>query len=434
LSSLYLVDNIKKDLNDITLYLMRKYPFYGVLLKNVKVYYDPETTVTPAYIHKLDLYLTKDFLIYTRSEKLFIIIHELNHLLLKHSIRIKEYIKKYKGIVGEYVHPHIKRLINIALDAKANQYNEMKIPGYSYLVPVYPHHISRLLNYRVLTKQIEQMSSEEIIDLLMDKKNINQVIASILITEPFKYVTNDVKLEKQTSKEVEIQKIGDEEGKLESIEESEQELEKELLRKVMTAYDIAKTIGNVPGEIERIIKEMLKSQVNWKVLLKNAIMKGLGKNVKRIWTRPSRKYPLFPGKELLKINKVIVMIDTSGSISDNELQQFVSEVYSIVREISDVIVILWDADVQGEFKLKRPSDVSKIKITGGGGTYIYPVLKYAIKKCPNGLYVILSDWNIGDANNNAVKQLLLKMKPICITTDYILKVEGLDKNFIKIKI
>jgi hypothetical protein len=52
------------------------------------------------------------------------------------------------------------------------------------------------------------MSSEEIIDLLMDKKNINQVIASILVTEPFKYITDDVKLEKQTSKEVEIQKLG----------------------------------------------------------------------------------------------------------------------------------------------------------------------------------------------------------------------------------
>jgi predicted metal-dependent peptidase len=413
---------------------MRKYPFYGVLLKNIKVYYDPETTVTPAYIHKLDLYLTKDFLIYTKSEKLFIIIHELNHLLLKHSIRVKEYIEKYEGIVGEHVHPHIKRLINITLDAKANQYNEMKISGYSNLVPVYPHHISRLLNYKVLTKQIEEMSSEEIIDLLMNKENVNQVIALILVTEPFKYATNDIILERQIDKVVEIQKSGDEEGKLENIGESEQELEKELLRKIMTAYNIAKTIGNIPGEIERIIQEILKPQVNWKVILKNAIMKGLGKNVKRIWTRPSRKYPLFPGKELLKINKVIVMIDTSGSISDKELQQFVSEVYSIVGEISDVTVILWDADVQGEFKLKRHSDVNKIKIIGGGGTYIYPVLKYAIKKCPNGLYVILSDWNIGDANNNAVKQLLLKMKPICITTDCILKVEGLDKNFIKIKI
>ena len=49
-------------------------------------------------------------------------------------------------------------------------------------------------------------------------------------------------------------------------------------------------------------------------------------------------------------------------------------------------------------------------------------------------YVILSDWEIGDLYNSTVKQLLQKIKPICITTHTIPKIEGLEKNFIKIKI
>jgi predicted metal-dependent peptidase len=342
---------------------------------------------------------------------------------------MKEYMRKY-GVRGEYVPQSLHLIINVVLDSKANQYNMIQVNTYN-LKPITLSDISRLLEYKYDVSELEKMSSEEILELLL--KKYSQQVISISSSRCF----IDVK-ENKPSKSVQIQKSSDEKEQEEKEkgmgeQENEQELEKKLTKKVLQAYTVAKSIGTLPGNIEELIENLLKPQVNWKVLLRNAITKGIGKNVKRTWTRPSRKYELFPGKEFLKINKVIVLMDVSGSISKEELQQFALEIYSIVKETSDVIVILWDADVQGEFILKRTSDVKKIKVTGRGGTLILPALHYAIKKY-TGLYVILSDWEIGDLYNSSVKQLLQKVKPICITTHTIPKIEGLEKNFIKIKI
>ena len=422
-----ILNNVKEELSLITLYLMRSNPFYGVLLKNLNIYFDPETTVVPAYVENLNLYLTREFLRWSRTEKLFIIVHELNHILLKHSIRMKEYFKKYT--IDPQSNPQLKFIINIVLDAKCNQYNEIRLPTTSRLDPIYPRTLSvRLFNNQIDVIKLEQMSAEEILDLLF--KNIPSVKPNCAVFE-------DVRTEGNKNS-IQIQSGGDEkEDKEEEGSKSEQEaikeLEKTLTRKVLQAYSIAKSIGKIPGRIETIIEELLKPQVNWKTLLRNAIMKGLGKNVKRTWTRPSRKYPLFPGKELLKTNKVIVLVDTSGSISEQELQQFVSEVYSIVKETSDVVVIFWDADVQGETTLKRPSDIKKIKITGRGGTQIYPALEYATKKYKDGVYVIFSDFYIGDLYSSRVEKLLQKVKPICVTTSIVPNIPGLERNIIKIK-
>jgi predicted metal-dependent peptidase len=425
------INQIKEDLENITLYLMKKYPFYAILLKNINIYYDPVTTETPAYVVKFDLYITKNFPLYNNKEKAYIIFHELNHLLLKHTIRIPEYISK-KSIHGDI--EQLRKLANITCDAKANQYNEINIDTYN-IRPIYPVDIARLLGYKIDTREIERMSAEEILELLLKQQQQSSGMEYILNnSEEFRNVNNDIFQDNngQNKQLIQIQK-GSDEGKKED-ELTPQELEEEFNKKVMKAYSVAKSIGNVPGKLEELIENLLKPQVNWKVLLRNAITKGLGRNVKRTWVRISRKSPLFPGKELLKINKVVVLVDVSGSISEKELQQFATEVYSIVKETSDVILITWDAKVQDEFILKRPSDVKKIKITGRGGTLILPALEYATKKYNGSIFVILSDWEIGDLHNSTVKQLLQKMKPICVTTSYIPKIEGLEKNFIKLKI
>jgi predicted metal-dependent peptidase len=413
---------------------MKKYPFYGILLKSLNIYYDPVTTETPAYVVKFDLYLTKNFPLYNNKEKTYIIFHELNHLLLKHTIRIPEYISK-QNIHGDI--EQLRKFANIACDAKANQYNEINIDTH-HIRPIYPSDISRLLGYKIDVSEIERMSAEEILELLLKQQQQNDRGMEYMLnnSEKFRNIDNDIFQNNDGQNKQLIQK-GSEEGSKEKDELTPQELEEEFNKKVMKAYSVAKSIGTTSGKIEEIIEQLLKPQVNWKVLLRNAITKGLGRNVKRTWVRPSRKSPLFPGKESLKINKVVVLVDVSGSISERELQQFLTEVYGIVKETSDVIVILWDTEVKGEFVLRRTSDVYKIKITGRGGTELLPALEYAIKKYNGSTFIILSDWEIYDVKitkNNKLIELLQKVKSICVTTGYIPKIEGLDKNFIKLKI
>jgi len=172
--------------------------------------------------------------------------------------------------------------------------------------------------------------------------------------------------------------------------------------------------GTLPAGWERLISELLKPEVDWKRLLMTVLTKGLGKKVKRTWSRPSRKLPdLYPGKETLKQNKVVVLIDTSGSIGEKELQKFVGEVYGIAKESSEVIVIPWDAEAYQPIVIKRYSDVKKIKtLQGGGGTCIKPALELVDKQYRNAdMIIVFSDWEISDLYDTAVQQLLRKYAP-----------------------
>ena len=78
--------------------------------------------------------------------------------------------------------------------------------------------------------------------------------------------------------------------------------------------------------------------------------------------------------------EVAVLLDTSGSISDDQLRDFASEMVEIVETFDAVnlTLIQHDAEVQGEERYERVSraDVEEIDIVGRGGTDHRPPLRH----------------------------------------------------------
>jgi predicted metal-dependent peptidase len=108
---------------------------------------------------------------------------------------------------------------------------------------------------------------------------------------------------------------------------------------------------------------------------------------------------------------VLVLIDTSGSIGEKELKRFVSEVYGILKESAEVIVIPWDATAYEPIMLKSNKDIERLKagLRGGGGTRILPALEMVDSRFSNAdMIVIFSDWDIFDIDDSKVQQLLRK--------------------------
>ncbi|MEM1910023.1 MAG: VWA-like domain-containing protein [Thermofilaceae archaeon] len=186
--------------------------------------------------------------------------------------------------------------------------------------------------------------------------------------------------------------------------------EKEILRRVAAAVNAARMAGRDPGGWERLVATLLKPAVDWRKLLRYFLQKGLGRGVKRTWFRPSRKCPeLRPGREALRLPRVFTLVDTSGSISEGELQRFVSEVYAIAKESAEVVVIPWDATAYEPITIRRSADVKRVKLTGGGGTHIAPAIEKVEKMArPIDLFVILSDWHIADIESFFVQEWLKK--------------------------
>ncbi|MEZ0346170.1 MAG: VWA-like domain-containing protein [Infirmifilum sp.] len=177
------------------------------------------------------------------------------------------------------------------------------------------------------------------------------------------------------------------------------DVEGRVRAKLLEVYGAARAAGTEPGFLVRAVEELLLPRVHWRALLRRQL-EGAGRSVRRSWTRPSRKHPEMPGKRTLSRGRVVAAVDVSGSVSDEELRAFLSEVYGLAGESNEVVVLPWDAKVREVVRVRSRGDVRRVArrgVSGGGGTVLGPVLEFIDKHFPDAVaVVILSDWSIGD--------------------------------------
>ena len=218
-------------------------------------------------------------------------------------------------------------------------------------------------------------------------------------------------------KKVEVLNEGDEEDVKEGEERRGSDLEgrerKERIveRKLLSVYTAVKVAGRVPAGLERIVQSVLKPQVDWRRVLREKMRAFFGSDYFPSWKKLNKKLPgIYPGKKYADQGEVIAIVDTSGSISERELQQFVSEVFAIARATRrKVIVIPFDATAYDPIEIRGSEDVRRVRVRGGGGTVIAPALKAAEKHMkPLTRIVVLSDWEISDLGTDFVQEWLRK--------------------------
>ena len=180
---------------------------------------------------------------------------------------------------------------------------------------------------------------------------------------------------------------------------SKEELGKAWSESFIRDYLSHKSIGRLPAGIEEIVDQILKPQVDWRSQLKQCITDGQGRMVISTYHRPSRKNPLLPGLMRYQYPPIRVLIDTSGSIGTQQLQQFLGEVYALAQQ-SPVIVNYWDAAVYENIRANKPQEViSQVAthIKGRGGTVIKPALEYMLRDMTNhSVLIIFTDGFIYD--------------------------------------
>ena len=158
-----------------------------------------------------------------------------------------------------------------------------------------------------------------------------------------------------------------------SAEES-RALEQKWQSALAEAAHYAKQQGKLPGGMQRVIDELLKPKVIWKQLL----MKYLRPHINPVdWTyqRPHKKsqvLEVFMPRTMRERCEVEVIVDTSGSIGNDELKLFLSEIVAIAQAMSHVKmwVTFVDAKVNTRYEVEN-GDIPKIlsmKASGGGGT------------------------------------------------------------------
>lgn len=331
----------EKRIQRARVHLQSDYPFYGYILMQLEIIQDElntETAKTNGHYIKYN-----PGFISTLSNKQLktLLIHEVEHIIKNHHIRAKGRDFKYWNEATDYA-------INYDL--------------------VYNYNLEPIKDM-LLDHNYSKLSSEEIYNLL-EKSKQNTVVSGSNSGE---------NKNKPTFGEVEPSNSG------KSLVE-----EKEHVRQLMNDGMVyAKKIGKLSSSLERTITKRLKPKIPWQRLLRDWIESKIKEDFN--WMqRDSRILEYyFPSlyTEEEEIGYIVIAIDTSGSIQQELLNNFISEINSLRKVFKfKTLILSCNTDIQSEQEFNENEEI-KVKLKGGGGTKFSPVFKKVeeLKKKPIGL-------------------------------------------------
>ena len=181
------------------------------------------------------------------------------------------------------------------------------------------------------------------------------------------------------------------------------ELAKEIDQAIRQGAILA---GKVGGNVDRSFTDLMSAKVDWKEALREFVSSVSQGKDDSTWRKPNRRWLqhdiYMPSTISESMGRVVVAIDTSGSIYGEVLNRFISEVASVMQNMNpeQVDLLYWDCEVAGhEVYGLNDADrmTSSTKPKGGGGTSPKCITQYMRKhKIDPVCAIILTDGYVGN--------------------------------------
>jgi predicted metal-dependent peptidase len=370
---------------DITNYLTRLLwiePFYSRLLRSMNKIEttDIPTAAVSTSLDKINFYYNKEFFASLKDREIIgVLKHECLHLLYEHTTTRRKT-------------PHL--IWNYATDLAINTLlSTLELPK-GALIP---------------GKRFEQLTSEQKASMKDDQikryESISSLIASFPPDKSSEYYyerlmeNEDIQEMLENSKDFEIV-FGegmDNHDKWDELSDDEKEMVKqkiqELVKDAQQECEKTKNWGTVPSQVIKDIKTMLTKEIPWEDLLKRFV--GFSNRNERTSsvTRLNRKYPgVHLGIQKDYKPHIAVYVDESGSVSDNDLEAFYSELNNL-SSICSFTMFKFDTevDIKNSIEIKKGKRFTA-KRTRTGGTDFDAPTKHANdhKKLYDGM-IIMTD-------------------------------------------
>lgn len=281
----------------------------------------------------------------SNDERLFVMAHEFVHIFMMHHLR-----RQNRNI----------ELWNMACDYEVN--------GMLYKAGF--HVIDNaLINYSNL-----DMVAEEIYEkLVKQNKNNNE------FTNGKSQSNKDI--DGNNIKDWNIGQVNDATKDGKGLSKSEIKKEKDKIKKLIEQATVIeeKKMGKGNGAFARSIEWLIKETLNYR-----AIMQRFFEEVERSlanWKRPNKKYIrqglYLPRRGKKTLGDGVIAVDTSGSISVEELRKQISEIMGILSFFDiNITVIYCDYKINGIDIINSNTDLSKLNPIGGGGTSFIPPFEW----------------------------------------------------------
>lgn len=185
--------------------------------------------------------------------------------------------------------------------------------------------------------------------------------------------------------------------------ELEREIDQAIRQGVMAHQKIAGTGG---GDLDRDLLELLEPKVDWREMLREFVKSTCHAKDTSSWRRVNRRFlstgTYMPSLIGEKVGHMVIAVDTSGSVGQEELSGFLTEVKGIAEEVkpSQVDLIYWDSRVAAheEYTESMVGDIiNSTKPRGGGGTSPSCVSQYLKdKRIEPECIIVLTDGYVGN--------------------------------------
>jgi len=177
--------------------------------------------------------------------------------------------------------------------------------------------------------------------------------------------------------------IEDETSKPQPLGQQEKEtLDVQWQQRLAGAAQQARQAGKLGESMDRLIQHLQQTKVPWRMLLAQYMVQTARDDFS--YARPSRREgdAIMPSLRSQQLN-VAIALDTSGSIHEKEITEFLSEISGLKGQIrAQITLISCDAKIQGEPLIFEPWEEVDFKapIKGGGGTDFRPVFNLIEEK------------------------------------------------------
>tara|TARA_R100000353_G_scaffold162543_2_gene122773 strand:+ start:416 stop:1609 length:1194 start_codon:yes stop_codon:yes gene_type:complete len=178
------------------------------------------------------------------------------------------------------------------------------------------------------------------------------------------------------------------------------EADKKLVQKQIehqmkeTADATVKRCGSLPGELADIIRRLQKIEppaFDWKAYLRRFVGNSSIVYTKKLRRKYNKRYSGNPGLKIKHKNHICVGVDTSGSVSNSELIEFMNELTHMHKTGHQITVVQCDTQINSVevFNPRKDWDIK-----GRGGTSFQPVIDHYNEK---GYYTALIYLTDGEA-------------------------------------
>lgn len=181
---------------------------------------------------------------------------------------------------------------------------------------------------------------------------------------------------------------------------------------ISQAAQVAKARGKLPEHVKELLDGIFKPKVDWKEQLRQFLTEATPTDYS--FARPNRRYiagedpmylPTMMGHDSME--SLVFIMDTSGSITMDELKQGLGEVVGAITDVCPkrLIVAYCDAAVQHHDVFDQPGEAevaASFQRHGRGGTSMPAGLKWATRNFPNVKAAIVwtdGETDFGDEND-----------------------------------